>query len=378
MKIPLTKPAWGKAEEKAVIHALRNTIGTGDGPNTAKLEKLMKKLTGSRHVFAVTSCTHGLELAARAIGIKAGDEVIVPSFTLSSTANAVVLAGAKTVFADIEPDSYSIDPKSILKKISKKTKAIIIVHYAGMPAKIEEIIKIAKKYKLWVIEDAAHCLGSYYKGKMLGTWGDIGVFSLHGTKNISCGEGGILVTNNDKLADFMDIFRACGTNRKAYLQGLVSLYSWVGVGSSYYLSDLLAAIINPQLKRIREINSQRTKVAQFYQKKLELYTDLINLPKLPADLEPNWHIFAIKFKKIPDRNLFMKQMHLKGIGVSSHYVPLHQSPMGKKISGLVKLPVTEDVAQTLVRLPIYPGLAKRELEFIMTQAKIVLEKIRKG
>jgi dTDP-4-amino-4,6-dideoxygalactose transaminase len=378
MKIPLHKPFWGKAEEKTVISALRNTLGTGDGPNTQKLIQELAKFTSARFVIPTTSCTHGMELVLSAYNIKAGDEIIVPSFTMSSTANCIVLAGGKPVFADIDPIFYNIDPVDIKRKITPKTRGIMVVHYAGMPAPMEEIQEIANKYKLFIIEDAAHAIGVKYHDRMLGTWSNAGVYSFHGTKNICSGEGGVVLTNNRDLADKMEIYRANGTNRKQYLEGAIDKYSWVGVGTSFFLSDILAAILVAQLKKVDLINKKRSLIATLYLEAFKSYSEKIILPQVPRYTLPNWHIFAIRFKNAAYRPQFISEMRKKGIEVSYHYVPLHSSPFGIHLSGgkAVNLQVTDEVGKSLVRLPIYPGLKDIEIHYIINSAINIMNHLR--
>lgn len=374
MHIPLTKPFWGKREERAAVEAIRSFHGSGDGPFTAKLIAKLSDLTGSRYILPVTSGTHGLELAMIALKIKPGDEVIVPSYTMTSTANCVLLSGGKPVFADIERITYGLSPLDVPKCITKRTKGIIVVHYAGMPCDIESILAIARKHKLFVAEDAAHAIGAYYKGKALGAFGDIGVYSFHGTKNISCGEGGAVVTNRKDLADAMEMYRANGTNRKAFLKGEIKKYSWVDKGSSYFLSDILASIVNAQLDQIITINNKRTLIASYYTKHLGQFKTLIKFPRVPRDTKPNWHIYAIRFIHPEHRTIFCQLLKQAGIEATPHFVPLHSSVMGKKLGvGSRRLPVTDEVARTLVRLPIYPGLTKTELQYITSTARRILK-----
>ena len=382
MKIPLTKPYWNQKEEKAVICALRKTNGTGDRENTRKLIIQLKKLTGARYIFPTTSCTHGLELAMLSLDLKKGDEVIVPSFTMTSTANCVLIAGATPIFADVDPATCMLSVDDVSQKITSRTKAIIVVHYAGMAASMENLQSLAKKHNLYVIEDAAHAIGALYKGKPLGTCSDIGVYSFHGTKNVSCGEGGAVVTNNKELADKMDLYRANGTNRHAFLAGIVDKYSWMGKGSSYFLSDILAAILVEQLKKLKTINKRRKEIADYYNKKLINWTNLIDLPIVTEGTTPNWHIYAVLFKNPQHRDIFIKKMRAKGIEVSYHYVPLHSSTMGKKLqaegikgfsSNHLLLPHTERVFQSLVRLPIYPDLTNKQQKYVLTSVQSVLK-----
>jgi dTDP-4-amino-4,6-dideoxygalactose transaminase len=382
MNIPLTKPYWGKREEKAVVRALRETNGVGDGKYTEILLSMLRKSTGATWACAVPSCTHGLELAMMGFAatgrLNPGEEVIVPSYTLSSTANCVVLAGGTPVFADIDPITFMLDPGDVEKRITKKTRGIILVHYAGMSAPMEALYNLAKKHHLWIAEDAAHAIGASYKGKALGFVTDVGVFSFHGTKNVSCGEGGVVLTSDTALADAMDIYRVCGTNRKAFLEGKVDLYSWVGKGTSFLLSDILSAILVEQMKQIRTINKQRNQIASFYNKTLHSFEDIIQLPVVPKGTTPNWHIYAIVFKTPAARKYFVTEMRKKGIEVSTHYVPLHSSQMGKSYTkkSAKPLPVVERIAGTLVRLPIYPDLTTKQRTYIAKVLKVVLGDIR--
>lgn len=380
MRIPLTKPYWGKSEEQAAVAALRTGNGAGDGSFSRKFVTQMQKLTGAKYVFPVTSGTHGLELAMAALvlsrGCQSADEVILPSFTMCSTANCVVLAGLQPVFADIDAVTYNLDPDDLRRRITKKTRGIIPVHYAGIACPMERILVIARQYNLFVLEDAAHAIGAYYHGKMLGTWGDAGVYSFHGTKNLSCGEGGAVVTSDARLAALIDVYRANGTNRNAFLRGEVDKYSWIGKGSSYFLSDILASILVSQNNQINQINKKRQQIALVYLKQFKPYQNLVQLPVVPGGAEPNWHIFALKFKNERSSSYFSKKMRTAGIEVSNHYVSLHSSTMGKKIALSAYLPVTDDVAATLVRLPIYPSLKKSELGYIVRVAQKILEEFK--
>ncbi len=376
MKIPLHKPYWGPKAEQAVIRAMRTGSGVGDGPNSQAMREKLKKLTKAAFTLPVTSCTHAMEAIVASLGAKAGDEVIVPSFTLAATATAVMIRGAKPVLADIDPVTFSLDPRDVEKKITKRTVGIMTVHYAGMAGPSFDALKaLARDKKVWLVEDAAHCIGSWYKGKHLGTFGVAGAFSFHGTKNVAAGEGGAIVTNDTKLADKLEIFRAIGTDRQAFLQGKVSIYQWVGEGSSYFLSDIFAALVNVQLDQIARINRDRRKIASEYQKAFTPFADKVQLPTVSKGMtEPNWHIYALKFPTHALQQQFMRKMREKHIEVSSHYVPLHRSPMGRSLMGRTyRLPVTEDVAGTLVRMPIYAGMTEKELEYVITVAGKVLK-----
>lgn len=375
MHIPLHKPYWGKRAEAAIIKAMRTGSGVADGPESQKMRGKLMSVIGSKFALPVTSCTHAMEAAVACLGARGGDEVIVPSFTLSATATAAMIRGAKPVFADIDPITYCLDSKDVERVITKRTVGIITVHYAGMASEnFEKLLTLAKAYKLWVVEDAAHCIGSNYKGKSLGTFGDAGALSFHGTKNVAIGEGGAIVTNNGKLADKLEVFRAIGTDRQAFLQGKVSLYQWVGEGSSYMLSDLLASIANAQFDQIPEINRKRGRIASVYTRAFTPFSDRVQLPVVPKGMTtPNWHIYALKFRNADSRKMFVAHMRKAGIEVSTHYVPLHSSAMGKKLGGGRTLPVTDEVAGTLVRIPIYPDLTPPQLEYICATGSRVLE-----
>jgi dTDP-4-amino-4,6-dideoxygalactose transaminase len=378
MHVPLHKPLWGKSAEQAVVRAMRTGAGTADGPYSAVLRKKLSTLTGASYCLPMTSCTHAMDTAVACLGATNGDEVIVPSFTLASTATAAMIKGATPVFADIDPVHYSLDPADVARKITKKTKGIITVHYAGMAGKhFDALRKLAKQHKLWLVEDAAHCIGSFYRNKHLGTFGSAGALSFHGTKNVACGEGGALVTDATRLADTMEIFRAIGTDRQAFLQGKVSIYQWVGEGSSYFLSDIFAALVNIQLDQIDRINKNRSQIASEYNRVLKEFADKIQLPVVPDGMTmPNWHIYALGFPTRAMRESFIKKMRDKDIEVSSHYVPLHTAPMGKKIfGGRQSLPVTERVAERIVRMPIYAGMTARECAYVCATAQHILRSL---
>lgn len=375
MKIPLHKPLWGRVAEHAVIRAMRTGAGTADGPQSLLMREALKKCTGAKYAIPVTSCTHAMEAAVACLGARTRDEVIVPSFTLASTATAVMIRGAVPVFADIDPVNFSLDPLSVERMITKKTVGIMTVHYAGVAgAHFDALRALAKRHKLWLIEDAAHCIGAEYKGKALGTFGDVGALSFHGTKNVAAGEGGAILTQSAVLSEKMEIFRSIGTDRMAFLAGKVSAYRWVGEGSSYMLSDLLAALITVQLTQIERINRDRAHIAAAYSRVFSEFQGKILLPTLPKGMtKPNWHIYALKFEAKKQRDIFLDYMHTHAIGAASHYMPLHESPMGKKLQTRKNLlPVTEHVADTVVRMPIYAGMTEKELEYIVTTAKKAL------
>lgn len=368
--IPLHKPFWGREEERAAILAMRSGTGIGDLAYSELLAKTVVGTLGAPYVLPTNSGTASLELACACL-LKRGDEVILPSFTFSSCANAILLVGARPVFCDVDINTYNIDPTEIEKHITAKTKAIMIVHYAGMTCDMDRIMKLASKYNLSVIEDAAHALGAKYKDKSLGTIGKVGCFSFHGTKNAASGEGGVFVTNDQEISKIAEIFREKGTDRSAFMRGERKSYSWIKVGRSLVLSDILAAVALEQIKKLATITNLRRKNALYLLSKLKNLSSKIILPFEPDGAFGNWHIFAIRVPRAA-RDKVIRGLRSFGIEAAFHYIPLHTSPMGRRLGYKIgDLPVTEEVAETLVRLPIYPKLKKSELNYIAA----VLEKL---
>ncbi len=369
-KIPLHKPFWGREEEKAAVLAMRTGTGVGDLAYSEQLANLLSAKLGSTYVLPTSSGTAALELACDCI-LKKGDEVILPSFTFSSCANAIMLAGAVPIFCDIDIKTYNINPADIEKKITKKTRAIMVVHYAGFACEMDKISKIANAYNLAIIEDGAHALGASYKGRQLGTIGQIGAFSFHGTKNAASGEGGAFITNDKKYNRLAEIIREKGTNRSAFMRGEKKKYSWVHVGKSLILSDILSAIALEQIKKLDLITELRRKNAEYLLSKLHHLSSKLILPHEPRDSYGNWHIFAIRVPRTM-RDKVISGLRSYGIEASFHYLPLHSSSMGKKMGYKAEdLPVTEEVSATLLRLPMYPALKKSEINYMAA----VLEKI---
>lgn len=375
MHIPLHKPFWGKRAEEAIVHAMREGAGTADGAQSMLMRQKLRDITHAKYAIPVTSCTHAMESAVAALGLQPGDEVIVPSFTLSATATAVLMRGGIPVFADVDPETFCLDPDDVEKVMTKRTVGIITVHYAGMAGtNFDRLRAIAKLRKLWLVEDAAHAIGAQYKGKALGTFGQVGALSFHGTKNVACGEGGAILTKSTKLAEAMEIYRSIGTDRAKFLAGKVSAYRWVGEGSSFMLADLLAALVNVQLDQLERITHERSVIAHAYTRALHQFSERVQLPMVPRGMtQPNWHIYALKFDSVKRRDMFFTSMRKKGIEVTGHYMPLHTAPMGIALGGAKRaLPVTEDVAATIVRLPIYAGMTTSEREYVISHvAQIV-------
>lgn len=336
----------------------------GDGPFTKKCNNWFEKKFNTPKALLTTSCTHALEMAAILADIKQGDEVIAPSFTFVSTVNAFVLRGATIVFIDIRPDTLNIDEKLIEEAITSKTKAIIPVHYAGVSCEMDKIVDIAKKYNLLIIEDAAQGVMSKYKGRALGTIGDLGAYSFHETKNYTMGEGGALLIQNKDYIERAEIVREKGTNRSKFFRGQVDKYSWVDLGSSYLPSELNAAYLYAQLEEAEKINNDRIKTWNLYYKELKSLEvkGFINLPVIPKHCEHNAHMFYIKCKNLVERTNLINHLKSNDIIAVFHYVPLHSSAAGIKYGrfhGDDRYTTTE--SERLLRLPMYYNLREEDI-----------------
>jgi dTDP-4-amino-4,6-dideoxygalactose transaminase len=376
--IPYNKIYKSQREEEYVLDALRRRQVSGDGYYTKLVEAFLHKRFNLNKIFMTTSATHALEMAMLLINLKPGDEVIMPSFTFSSTANAVLLRGAKPVFAEIDIKTLNLNPQSLYNCITDKTKAIIPVHYAGIGCEMGEIMDAANKYNLYVIEDAAQAANAKFEGAYLGGIGHLGCYSFHGTKNFTSGEGGALVINtqDEGLIERADCIRQKGTDRSKFLRGEVSSYSWVDIGSSYSPSDLTMAMLYSQLQEIDYITMQRKRVHEFYSNLLQKYVDkeIINITKIPTNCESNYHIFYILFNNSQTRDCVMEKLHQKGISAYTHFEPLHSSLMGQDLGyNAEDLPITLEVSQCILRLPIYTELTEIEMQFIAESLEDILE-----
>jgi len=332
---------------------------SGDGKYTKLCNSILEKQTGAKKALLTSSCTAALEMSALMLNLEPGDEVICPSFTFVTTASAFALRGAKIVFADIKNDTLNLDESLLEQAITSKTKAIIPVHYAGVSCEMDKILEIAKKYNLAVIEDAAQAVGSFYKDKPCGSIGDLGCFSFHETKNISCGEGGALLVNNENFIELAEIIREKGTNRSKFFRGQVDKYTWVELGSSYLPSDMLAAYLYPQLSKCEQINGKRIELWNNYHKNFEEFEKkgVINRPFIPANCKHNAHMYYLRFNDMDTRTKFINFMKQSGIMCVFHYVPLHSSPAGQKYGRVAgKMETTNNVGETLVRLPLFYGM----------------------
>lgn len=360
--ISFNVPPYVGKEEEYIHQAILNKKICGDGEFTKKCHEWLNENTKS-NALLVTSCTHALEMAALLAKIKPGDEIIMPSFTFVSTADAFVLRGAKIVFVDIRPDTMNIDEKLIEAAITKKTKAIVPVHYAGVACEMDTINAIAKKHKLVVIEDAAQGMYSTYKGQALGTLGDYGCYSFHETKNYSMGEGGAILIKEYKNYEKAEIIREKGTDRSRFLRGQIDKYTWQEVGSSYLPSDINAAYLYAQLEMAKTINDIRLHSYDcYYQNLIELEGKYIELPHIPKECKHNAHMFYIKTKDINERSRLINFLKNNNVASAFHYIPLHTSPAGIKYGRFNGEDIfTTKESERLLRLPMYYGLKDKEI-----------------
>lgn len=365
--ISFNVPPFVGREKKYISAAIDSRKICGDGEFTKKCSKWLTDKTGTAGTLLTTSCTHALEMAAILADIKPGDEVIMPSYTFVSTADAFVLRGARIVFVDIRPDTMNIDEKLIEAAVTSKTKAIAPVHYAGVGCEMDEIMDIARRYDLRVVEDTAQGIMSEYKGKALGTFGDFGCLSFHETKNYSMGEGGALLINNSDMIENAEIIREKGTDRSKFYRGQIDKYTWVDYGSSYLPSELNAAYLYAQLEEADKVNEQRLGCWNRYYENLSDLRDKgrIALPFVPEYCKHNAHMFYIKAKDIEERSRLIAYLKEKGVGSVFHYIPLHSSPAGRKFGSFNGEDVyTTRESERLLRLPMWYGLTLENVDYV--------------
>jgi len=340
---------------------------SGSGPFAKKCESIIEKQLNVKKALLVTSCTHALEASAILINLKPGDEVIVPSFTFVSTALAFQMRGAKIKFADVKKDTFNIDENEIAKLITKKTKAICVVHYSGVSANMDKIMKIAKKNKLFVIEDNAHGYGATYKGKKLGSIGHLGTLSFHATKNLTCGEGGALLINDKKLIKRAQVIIEKGTNRTSYLNFEIKKYEWIDKGSSYIISDVLASILYSQLVNSKRIINQREKIWDNYNKNLHTY---FTTQHVPNHCRQGYHIFSLILKNKKEADNFINFLKKNNITVKKHYTDLSSSPFSRnKLKNKYTCKTSKILSERLVRLPLYSSLKNKDVNRIIKFVK---------
>jgi dTDP-4-amino-4,6-dideoxygalactose transaminase len=371
-RIPFNKPAITGNEIAYVTRSIQSGHLSGDGNFTEQCQRFMTERFRARQVLLTTSCTTALEMTALIGDIGPGDEVIMPSYTFVSTANAFALRGAKIIFVDIRPDTLNMDEKLLVNAVTDRTKAIAPVHYAGVACEMDEICAIAKGCGAVVIEDAAQGVDATYKGAYLGTIGDFGTYSFHETKNFVCGEGGALLVNNEDLHERAEIIREKGTNRSQFFRGQVDKYTWIEMGSSALPSDMLAAYLYAQFENMDVINTRRRTIYEGYLTNLAPLAEqrLVTLPTIPAHCRSNYHMFYILLHDLETRTRLIEHLKQDGILAVFHYVPLHTSPVGQSMGyreGM--LPVTEDLSERLLRLPMYFDMSKQDVSDVVSSIK---------
>lgn len=373
-RIPFNHPYLAGREASYMAQAAAGGRIAGDGAFTKQCSALIEELLRVPKALLTTSCTHALEMAAILLDIRPGDEVIVPSFTFVSTVNAFILRGASPVFVDIRPDTLNVDETKLAALITERTKAILVVHYAGVGCEMDEILSIANRFHIPVIEDNAHGLFASYRNKYLGTFGCMATQSFHETKNFTCGEGGALILNDRRLIERAEIVREKGTDRSRFFRGQVDKYTWVDLGSSYLPSDLLAAFLFAQLEDRTFIQEKRRKIWQIYSSELVEWASeqQVQLPTVPAYCEQSFHMFHMQLPTQEHRSEFISRLRDQGILSVFHYVPLHLSPMGRKYGyGQGDLPVSEQVSDRLVRLPFYTDLSLDDQMYVIEVVRSV-------
>lgn len=336
----------------------------GDGPMTRRASALLAERTGGGRALLTTSCTHALEMAALLLDLAPGDEVIVPSFTFVSTANAFVVHGARPVFVDVRPDTLNLDERRLAEAIGPRTRAVVPVHYAGISCAMGEILDIAGRHGLTVIEDNAHGLGGAYHGAPLGSFGALAAQSFHGSKNLVAGEGGALIVNTPALVERAEILREKGTNRSRFFRGQVDKYTWVDLGSSYLPSELVAAVLVAQLEAFESIQAARERVWRAYDAALRPWaaTQGAKVPTVPPGCQPSWHIYHLRMPDSDTQERLIAHLRARGVQACFHYQALHASPMGQRFGGRVgDCPVAERAADTIIRLPLYPNLTSEAI-----------------
>ena len=363
--ISFNVPPYYGTELEYVREAVQSRKICGDGPFTRKCSDWMEKRFGAQKVLLTTSGTTALDMALLLCSLSPGDEVILPSYTFSSTATSAVMAGARLVFVDIRPDTMNIDETKIEAAITDRTKVIMVMHYAGVACEMDTVMDIARRHHLFVVEDAAQGVMSTYKGKALGTIGDFGCYSFHETKNYSMGEGGALVINNARYNERAEILREKGTNRSKFYRGQVDKYTWVDIGDSYLPSELNAAYLWGQLQAADEINDSRLRAWEHYKKELMPLEKMgrMELPRVPDLCQHNGHMFYLKCRDIEDRQAFIRYMAIRDIGTVFHYIPLHSAPAGQRFGRFFgEDRFTTSESERLVRLPLYYGITGEEVD----------------
>ena len=371
-RIPFNRPTTAPAASHAIAEALNSGKLSGNGPFTHRCEAELERLTGARRVLLTSSCTAALEICAILVNGAPGDEVIVPSFTFVSTANAFAMRGLRPVFADCRPDTLNIDERALERLISPRTRAIVAMHYGGVACDMDAIIDIAARHKLMVVEDNAHGLFGRYKGRPLGTFGALATQSFHETKNVTSGEGGALLINDLSLIERAEIAREKGTDRSRFFRGQVDKYTWVDTGSNYLCSELQAALLSAQLASAADIQSRRRAIWDRYETELADWCRTHRIQRLvvPTAAEHPSHLFALLMPSAVARTALIDYLRARGILAVFHYIPLHASPMGMRLGGAAgDCPVAEEVSERIVRLPFYTDLSYEEQTSVIETVK---------
>lgn len=375
-KIPFNKPFIAGKELYYIAQAVTYGNLGGDGHYTQGCCRVLEERFGVGKVLLVPSCTAALEMAAMLFDLKPGDEVVMPSYTFVSTANAVARLGARPVFVDVRPDTLNIDDALIEEAINERTRAVFPVHYAGVGCEMERIMTIAQKYGLKVAEDAAQGVNAAHNGRPLGSIGDLGCYSFHETKNYICGEGGALCVNDPALVERAEVLRDKGTNRKQFFRGQVDKYTWVDVGSSYVPSEICSAFLYAQLEMLDAISARRRKIYEFYEQHLRPLEaeGLLRLPQVPQECETNYHLFYVLLPDRRTRDALMAHLNQNGVQAVFHYIPLHSSPMGRTYGYREgDLPVTEELSGRLLRLPLFYDITSEEQDRVVAAIRGFLE-----
>ena len=366
--VAFTVPSRAPREDEYLAQCLESGATQGDGPFTRRATDLLRPLVGGGSTLLTTSCTQALEMAALLLDLAPGDEVVVPSFTFPSTVNAVVLRGATPVFVDIRPDTFNLDERLLEEALTERTRAVVVVHYAGVACEMDAIGRIAEQHGLAVVEDNAHGLGASYAGRPLGSLGTFATQSFHATKNISCGEGGALVVNDPALVERAEIVREKGTNRSQFYRGQVDKYRWVDVGSSWLMSDVLAALLTAQLEAFEDVQRRRQAVWAAYDERLRVWAEGsgVHTPVVPSDRTQPAHLFSLLLPTEDERDRFIAHCAAQRVVAPFHYVPLHSSPAGLRHGRTHgSCEISDDVAGRLVRLPLHARLTGDEVDHVI-------------
>jgi dTDP-4-amino-4,6-dideoxygalactose transaminase len=361
-RVPFNRAGLVGTELDSIREAIANGHISGDGPFARRAEKQLEELLGAPRALLTTSGTHSLELAALLLDLAPGDEVIVPSFTFPTTASAFALRGAQIVFGDIRPDTLNLDERTLRELVTERTRAIVVVHYAGVGCEVDAIARIADEYGLTMVEDNAHGLFGTYRGRPLGTFGRVAAQSFHETKNVTCGEGGAVVLNDAADIERAEILREKGTDRKRFFRGEVDKYTWVDLGSSYVMSDLLAAFLAAQLEQRSSIQDARRRLWERYDESLRNWSELIGAqrPVVPPHCEQSYHMYYLLLPSGALRDALIAELRDRGILAVFHYLPLDRSAMGRRLGRSGGCPVSADVSERLVRLPFYTSMTEGE------------------